>query len=305
MTNLPMLPDQNEWTQMKEVALTAIKSKLLPESIDNPDKAIMIMLKGRELGLSPMTAWAHINFIKGKLTISAEMMLASIRAAYPNAEIIFKECTDKKCVVSAKRINDKEPTIFEMTLEQAMEAGFARVWDKDEKAWKLKDPWKKQPKTMLRWRVITEMKRILWPEILMGIDYAKEELEDTDPEEQSTEQTAKDVTPKKDQNKVEVRYYNNEAKKEEPIAPPQQQSLIPDIVEEKQEEQKTVIRPVTGRNEMAVKCIALAKKIDPQNFNKYLFQECGKLFEGREMKQLLNNELKAFTEYLEREAIGK
>lgn len=182
--NLPALPTDIEWTQLKEIAAVAYKSRLLPESIQNVEAATIIALKGRELGIAPMVAFAHINVIKGKPCCSSELMLAHIRKDFPNAVIEFTERTDKACKISAKRKPEDKMEIFEMTYDQAEKAGFAKQWDSKKSEWYIKDNWKKIPKTMLSWRCVSEMKRFLFPEVLMGVDYTPDELDDI-----------KDVTP--------------------------------------------------------------------------------------------------------------
>lgn len=162
---LAILPDQNEWNQIKEISTMAVKSGLLPASIKTSEQAAIIALKGRELGLPPMVAFAHINVIQGKPTCSAEIMLAYIYRDHPNAEIEIVERSETKCVIKAKRPNEAKFSTFTWDMDRAKKMGLDQ-----------KDNWKKQPGTMLFWRNITEMKRAKFPEVLMGIDYTPEEL---------------------------------------------------------------------------------------------------------------------------------
>jgi len=168
-TSLAIMPSTGEWTQIKEIAATAVKSGLLPSSVNTPEKAAVIALKGRELGLPPMVSFAHINVIQGKPTMSAEIMLAFIYKDYPNADIVIKERSEKRCEIWARRPIERENgvdyTKFVWDLERAKKMGLAD-----------KDNWRKQPGTMLFWRNITEMKRAKFPEVLMGIDYSPEEI---------------------------------------------------------------------------------------------------------------------------------
>lgn len=172
---LALMPTQNEWDQIKEIANVAVKSGLLPSAIRTPEAAAIIALKGRELGLSPMVAFSHINVIQGKPTMSAEIMLAYIYKEHPTAEIVIVERTTTKCVIKARRPNEKDLTPFTWDMDRAKRMQLDQ-----------KDNWKKQPETMLFWRTITEMKRSKFPEVLMGVDYSPEEIEES----------VKDVTPK-------------------------------------------------------------------------------------------------------------
>lgn len=165
---IALMPSGDEWQQIKDIALMGIKSGLLPKAVDTPEKAAIIALKGRELGLPPMVSFSHINVIQGKPTMSAEIMLAYIYKEYPNAEIIITEKNEKVCAIKAKRPNESEFTLFRWDLERAKRMGLIG-----------KDNWVKQPETMLFWRTITEIKRAKFPEVLMGIDYSQEELQET------------------------------------------------------------------------------------------------------------------------------
>lgn len=177
-TELSILPSKDEWAQIKELAHVAVKSGLLPTAIKTPEAAAIIILKGRELGMPPMVAFSHISVIQGKPTLSAEIMLAYIYKDFPLANITFVETTEDRCEIHAGRA--AKVTKFVWDVEKARKMGLLD-----------KDNWKKQRGTMLRWRCITEMKRIIFPEVLMGIDYSPEELGAT----VSAQGVVKDVTP--------------------------------------------------------------------------------------------------------------
>lgn len=162
---LALLPKTEDFSMYMQIADMGIKSGLLPAAIKTKEAAMIIALKGRELGLPPMVAFSHINVIQGKPTMSAEIMLAYIYRDYPTAEIVIVEKGPSKCVIKAKRPSEKEFSTFTWDMERAKKMGLA-----------VKDNWQKQPETMLFWRSITEMKRAKFPEVLMGIDYAPEEL---------------------------------------------------------------------------------------------------------------------------------
>lgn len=165
MNEVALLPNKDEWSQIKEFAALAVKSGLLPTSIKTAEAAAVIIMKGRELGLPPMVSFAHIVVIQGKPTMSAEIQLAYIYRDHPNAEIEFVENSEERCVIKARRANQKNMTTFTWDLARARKMGLLT-----------KDNWVKQPGTMMKWRCITEMKRTLFAETLLGIDYTPEEL---------------------------------------------------------------------------------------------------------------------------------
>lgn len=168
MNELEVLPNESTLKTMKEIALLAVKSKLLPNAIQTPEQALIIMMKGRELGLPPLVAFSHINVIQGKPTMSAEIMLAYIYKDHPGAVIEITEKTDSQCIIMARRSNGTKLVEFKWNAERAKKLGLLS-----------KDNYVKQPGTMYFWRCISEMKRALFPDVLLGIDFFKEELEDS------------------------------------------------------------------------------------------------------------------------------
>lgn len=159
------LPSDTEWKILKEQAEILVKTKFLPPSIQTPEQAIAIALKGRELGIPIMQSFSHINIINGRPSISAELMLALIYKNCPRAKINFDENGNTACTISASRPGDK-PTKFSFTIEDAKKAGLVRAGG----------PWEKYPAALLRARTITVMARALFPDAISGCSYTSEEL---------------------------------------------------------------------------------------------------------------------------------
>lgn len=168
-----LIPQMNDFTVLKEVAHMALKSGFLPTSIKTIEQAVIIALKGRELGLPPMNSFAGISVINGRPAISSELMLSLIYRKYPRADISFKETNDKQCVIDATREGGK-PNQFIFTMDDARRAGLCN-----------KTPWVQYPAAMLRARCISAMARALFPECLMGASYTPEELEGIKSEERA------------------------------------------------------------------------------------------------------------------------
>lgn len=180
---LALIPSAQEWTQLKEIALMAVKSGLLPSSIKTPEQAVIIALKGRELGIPPMVAFAQISVINGKPCMSAELMLAQIYKNNPSASISFIKNDDQGCVLEAARKGSK-PSTWSFTMEEAKAAGLLG-----------KDVWKKYPAAMLRARAISAMARAMFPDAINGVSYTPEELgSDVEIADDGTE-VVRDITP--------------------------------------------------------------------------------------------------------------
>lgn len=161
-----MLMDLVSWNVLKEQANVLVRSGFLPSSITKPEQGIAIMMKGIELGIPPMLAFAHINVIKGKPTLSSELMLAQIYKHCSQAQIDFIRIDDTGCTIMAARPGRKQITIS-FTEEDAKRAGLLG-----------KDTWKAYPRALYRSRAISEMARTIFPDLIAGCSYTPEELDD-------------------------------------------------------------------------------------------------------------------------------
>lgn len=163
-TTPTLFPSEAEWAMLKEQAAMVVKTGFLPRAVDTPERAIAIALKGRELGIPPMQAFAHIHIVDGKPTISAELMLSLIYKNSAGAIVNYIEDTDKRCVVEAKRQGGKA-TKFSFTIDEARQAGLLA-----------KNNWKSYPAAMLRARTVAIVARALFPDAIAGCSHIPDEL---------------------------------------------------------------------------------------------------------------------------------
>lgn len=153
---------------------TLSKSKMIPVALQGKqDDIFAILVMGSELGIKPMQALNNINVIQGKPTVSPQLMIAMIRGKLPDAVIDVKSDHQKKEVKckTARSKSDLEAGLFfesTWTLEKAERMGLT-----------MKDNYKKQAETMLRWRAVAESCRITFPDLIMGL-YIPEEFQDFD-----------------------------------------------------------------------------------------------------------------------------
>lgn len=147
--------------QMLSLGQTLVKSGLLPDGIKTPEAAVTIILKGRELGIPPMTALSHIHVIKGKPTLSAELMLSL--ALQAGLEVWVAETDAEHATVKGVRNGREQSLTF--TLKEAQAAGVMS-----------NATWQKYPAAMLRARAISAFMRMFAPDVLNGASYTPEEL---------------------------------------------------------------------------------------------------------------------------------
>ncbi len=123
------------------MARALVASGFLPRGINTPEKAIALILTGREMGLGPMASIRSISIIDGKPVVAADRQLAMFKSAGGRAR--FVQLDETGAVLALRHPNGDEHTET-YTVEMARAAGLLS-----------KDNWKHHPKAMLRSRVIT------------------------------------------------------------------------------------------------------------------------------------------------------
>lgn len=185
-------------TQMQWAKL-ASQGDIIPDAYKGKPANILVAIGfGAAMGLSYADSLYRINVIKGKPTMSAELIASQVRKAGHKLRIYKDEEHES---VKAVIIRKDDP-----------EFEFSAVRDK---AWAQrmglaqKDNYRKQPMTMLTWRAITAVAREACPEALYGVAYSPDELDDMpvvsereEPTSQSVEGTAVDPSPSKEQCKA-------------------------------------------------------------------------------------------------------
>jgi hypothetical protein len=152
--------------EAEQLANTLSRSALIPADLRNkPGDVLLILLTGAELGMGPTAALRGIYVVKGRPTISAQMMVGLVQRS-PDCEFFrLVESTPERATYECKRKGDPKPTSLTWTLEQAKAAGLLS-----------NGTWKSYPAEMLRARCASALARAAFPGEILGL-YAKEELE--------------------------------------------------------------------------------------------------------------------------------
>lgn len=165
-TTKSLIPIGEEEKAYKQLCTYNLKSGWLPNKINTPEKAYIVALTGRELGISPITALRQINVIDGMPTLSGQLMLAMVKTRSPQSIINIKS-KDTGCYIKVKRNpNEAEFSEFDFTMQDAKNAQLLG-----------KDNWKKYPKDMCMWRAVSKMCRFEFPDLLGPVSYTPEEVE--------------------------------------------------------------------------------------------------------------------------------
>lgn len=140
-------------------------SALVPDAYRNRPENLLVALGYAEaLGLAPMVAIQQINVIKGKPTMSAQLMASLARRAGHKLRISKVDGG-----VWAQLVRRDDPDhIFRAywDMARAKSAGLTGKGGQ----------WANDPMTMLKWRAVSEVVREACPEVLAGA-YTAEEMD--------------------------------------------------------------------------------------------------------------------------------
>jgi len=138
-------------------------------AVKNPAEALVILMTGRELGLTAMQSLRGIYIVKGRPMVSADAMVACVMAD-PRCELWQPvESTDQRCVIRTKRRGMSEPVTGTFTMDDAKAAQLTGS-----------DMYRKYPRVMLRHRCAAELVREVYPDIILGI-FCEGEIPGEDP----------------------------------------------------------------------------------------------------------------------------
>jgi hypothetical protein len=141
-----------------------VQSGLLPAEVNTPQKALVIMTAGRELGVPATYALRNIHVVKGKPVCSAELLLALVRRSYGPSAIRVAKTTNTACTVQYREQGWDGVSEYTFTIDDAKQAGVTN-----------NPTWRNYPAAMLRARCISAVVRFAFPECIAGL-YTPEEM---------------------------------------------------------------------------------------------------------------------------------
>lgn len=210
--SMSLLPSTNEWNTLVQIAETVVKSGLAPAEVNTPQKALIIMLKARELGVPPMQALSSIHIVKGRPTLAADLMVGLLRTH--GHKIWVVKSTDQECVMKGHRRGEPGQVVeVSFTIQDAKTAGLLT-----------KDTYKQYPAPLLYARCASRISRMVGPEVLAGMHTAEELGADVrysdDGNEEVVETQATEIKPTEP-----VKLYPDKTPTPDPIQPADQPEL--------------------------------------------------------------------------------
>lgn len=153
--------------RVADLAVQIAGTDLVPKAYRNdPDTVAAIILRGREIGLPPMTALAACFSINGRVGLYAEAQRALVLAA--GHEIWFEDASGQAVTCCGRRKGTSLVHKVIWSSDMARAAGLTT------------GPHKAFPRAMLKARASAELIRDLFPDVIGGFA-AAEELTDTEP----------------------------------------------------------------------------------------------------------------------------
>lgn len=173
----PLVPVTHlaEWAESARqaalVATSIAKTPFVPQSLRGSDPSVTAanvtaaILTGQELGLEPMASLRSIDVIQGTPAMRAIALRALVQSAGHTVRVV--ESTTTRAVIDGLRRGEDKPQRSVWTMDRARSLGLAG-----------KDNWRKQPQAMLVARATAEVCRLIAADVILGVPYAVEELED-------------------------------------------------------------------------------------------------------------------------------
>jgi hypothetical protein len=174
-------PDIDAWIQRLEPAIRLTEltygSELIPASFRGKKGDVLAaFIRSGELHLSPFTGVSQMHSINGRVGISAELMRALILRAGHDYHIEGSDA--RACTIRGRRSDWDESrwTTVTFTIEDAVRAGLLE--DKKSRDGKVTPSlYKKWPAALLLARASTILARMIFPDVIAGLQ-SLEELQD-------------------------------------------------------------------------------------------------------------------------------
>jgi hypothetical protein len=172
--------DTNKWdrqmdlthltvNQLRFMGQAMADSGMFPDIQKDAAKAMVKIMAGQEIGVTPFQAVTGINIIQGKASMGANLMASKLKGS-DKYDYRTKELSSEKCTVVVRQRGDdgkfEDIGEFTFSMEDAKRQGLAG-----------KDNWRKFPQNMLFARAISNAIRIYAPDVFNGtLVYEPDEL---------------------------------------------------------------------------------------------------------------------------------
>ena len=164
MSNLiPAQANGLDFNTMMQVSQMLAKSSLVPSAYrGKPENILLATLAGQPFGWDPTMSMRSFHIIEGQPSLKPEIMLALVRRAGHSVQ--GTTATDGATVTGKRRDTGDTMTVT-YSLEDARRANLLN-----------KSVWKQYPSSMCWARALSQLCRMLFPDVVLGVGYTPEEL---------------------------------------------------------------------------------------------------------------------------------
>lgn len=160
--------------QANVVAQSLARTKFVPEAMQGkPAEITAAILTGQEIGLEPMSALRSLDIIQGTPAMRAHAIRGLVQSR--GHEVWIEESTDTRVVAKGRRNGSDVIQTVTWDIERAKKMELTG-----------KPNWRKMPQHMLIARATAEVCRLIASDVLLGMPYATEELDDDVTVDEST-----------------------------------------------------------------------------------------------------------------------
>ena len=142
-----------------------VASGMFPD-LKSQAQAVVKILAGRELGLSPLQSMTDIYMVNGKVALQAKLIASLIKKS-GKYDYHIDKLDEQECIVSFYQVNEAKEKMGDssFSIKDAARAGIVN-----------KEVWKNYPRNMLFARAISNGARLYCADIITA--YTPEEVED-------------------------------------------------------------------------------------------------------------------------------
>ncbi|MGW1675968.1 hypothetical protein [Saccharopolyspora sp. NPDC002376] len=152
--------------QANVVAQSLARTKFVPEAMQGkPAEITAAILTGQEIGLEPMSALRSLDIIQGTPAMRAHALRGLVQSR--GHEVWIEESSDTRVVAKGRRNGSDVIQTVTWDIDRAKKMGLTG-----------KPNWQKMPQHMLIARATAEVCRLIASDVLLGMPYATEELDD-------------------------------------------------------------------------------------------------------------------------------
>lgn len=165
----PLVEWAHEARAAHDLASGLVDTPFCPDAFrGKPMHAAAAILAGSEVGLSPMAALNAYDVIQGRPAPKAITLRALVQSH--GHDIWMESSTAERCVMRGQRRGSNKVQESTWDMKRARDMNLTN-----------KPNWKSQPQAMLVARATSEVARLVAADVILGIPYSAEELEDQQP----------------------------------------------------------------------------------------------------------------------------